>query len=669
MSSSPQIKYYDQKAEGASDLIEDFENLQMVLKQSFLFTEYGFNQIDNSSFNLLFEQITLTFLSPEKWRTMAPAEIVSQNDQNTPQIKICTGTEEDLMRYEDFITSNNLLTLCFPINEMQLLQLVRSLFSVERTLIQTAETRKTASETGSFIHSLLANIRSMNTTNESSQLFILILYYARRICHADAGGIYTIHQKPNELAKTARLHLFTIYSIRGLATNESVEFLLDDRTLIGKSSQSARSIHIADTAYQPVEIDAPTKKLIEQGSEQNLYRIKSVLAVPIFDIGNQMIGMIQLFNRKKKEFAVLDKPESFESQVTSFSERDIDGVEIIARQAGISLENALLREEKDKLFNNFVHAAVGAIEQRDPTTSGHSLRVARLTVSTAELINKITAGRFKNVNFDKQQLKEIEYASLLHDFGKIGVREEVLVKAKKLYPWQLDLIVERFNHARSSAERDYLRSVLNYLENPDKYPPGFDFSTLTKVRDSAQQELTRFLEFILKCNEPTVLEQSGFEMLKDIASMSFQEHGKRMRPLLTDSEIKALSISRGSLTQQEFNEIQSHVTHTLVFLEKIPWGSQFPSLSQIASKHHEKLDGTGYPLSCGETEIPIQTRMMTISDIFDALTASDRPYKKAVPVDKALQILEIEVKSGKCDRELFQIFVEAKIYESVLTGA
>ncbi|RZA12656.1 MAG: HD domain-containing protein, partial [Proteobacteria bacterium] len=148
--------------------------------------------------------------------------------------------------------------------------------------------------------------------------------------------------------------------------------------------------------------------------------------------------------------------------------------------------------------------------------------------------------------------------------------------------------------------------------------------------------------------------------------LTFRDARTRARPFLSDRELQALSVQRGSLTREEFAEIQSHVVHTYEFLKKIPWGRSFPNVPSIAGKHHEKLDGSGYPESELSQDIPTQTRIMTIADIFDALTASDRPYKKAVPVEKALDILEMEVKGQKIDKDLFDLFVESKVYNTVL---
>jgi hypothetical protein len=218
-------------------------------------------------------------------------------------------------------------------------------------------------------------------------------------------------------------------------------------------------------------------------------------------------------------------------------------------------------------------------------------------------------------------------------------------------------------------EIECLKKIVNFLQAPALFPMGASPTQFEEERDNKLRELEVYYQFIQKANEPTVLEQGGFERLKDIANFSFKDTRGSIRAFLEGDELRALSVSRGSLTSDEFAEIQSHVTHTYDFLRRIPWGKRLSNVPQIAAKHHEKLDGTGYPNSSESGEIPIQSRMMTIADIFDALTASDRPYKKAVPVDKALDILSMEVKSGKLDAELFKIFWESKLYTSVLPKA
>ena len=171
------------------------------------------------------------------------------------------------------------------------------------------------------------------------------------------------------------------------------------------------------------------------------------------------------------------------------------------------------------------------------------------------------------------------------------------------------------------------------------------------------------MKFILEANEPTILERGGFERVADIAARTYLDGGGELRPYLTPEEVAALQILRGSLTNEEREEIESHVVHTYHFLQQIPWGRMFRRIPEIAGAHHEKLDGSGYPRGLTGPHIPTPAKMMTISDIYDALTASDRPYKKAMPCDRALAILDSEVQKGRLDSELFRVFIEAQVYE------
>jgi len=312
------------------------------------------------------------------------------------------------------------------------------------------------------------------------------------------------------------------------------------------------------------------------------------------------------------------------------------------------------------LFEGFVHASVIAIESRDPTTSGHSQRVATLTVELARVVDRIDQGPLAPLKFGFDALKKIEYAGLLHDFGKVGVREKVLVKAKKLYDSDRQLILSRFDYIKKALEADHLRAL---SEAARASWPEREADLKARLH-----EIDRFVELILRANEPTVLPEGGFDALKELAARTYCTPGGEERPFLEPDELVALSIPRGSLTDVERIEIESHVTHTYNFLRKIPWGRLYGDIPMIAGSHHEKLDGSGYPRHLPARTIPVEAKMMTISDIFDALTASDRPYKKAMAADKALAIIESEVKAGKCDPELFRVFVEAQVFKRVLSG-
>ncbi|HEY2919638.1 MAG TPA: HD domain-containing phosphohydrolase, partial [Candidatus Binatia bacterium] len=262
----------------------------------------------------------------------------------------------------------------------------------------------------------------------------------------------------------------------------------------------------------------------------------------------------------------------------------------------------------------------------------------------------------------RTEMKEIRYASLLHDFGKVGVREEVLVKAKKLYPMQLDLVQQRFAYARKALEHEQSERKLAYLLEKGREDFLARQAVFQRELEEQLRELDEFFGFVVKCNEPTVLREGNFERLSELAARQFVDPEGYGYPLLTAQEVKLLSISKGNLDERERRQIESHVNHTMSFLRQIPWTREIKNIPTIASAHHEKLDGTGYPHNLSASEIPFQSKMMTISDIYDALSATDRPYKKAVRSDQALDILFDEAKQGLVDPKLLRLFREAEIY-------
>jgi hypothetical protein len=260
-------------------------------------------------------------------------------------------------------------------------------------------------------------------------------------------------------------------------------------------------------------------------------------------------------------------------------------------------------------------------------------------------------------------MRTIRYASLLHDFGKVGVREDVLIKAKKLYPAQLDLVRARFRLARRSREAESLEERLAFLlaHGRDAYLDRLPH--IEALLSERVCQLEQCLAAIEATNEPSLLGTEASNRLREIAAIEFVDVDGAHHPLLGEDEVRLLSIRKGSLSEAERVQIESHVLHTFQFLTQIPWTREISRIPAIAVGHHEKLNGTGYPNRLSAPDIPIQTRMMTISDIFDALSAADRPYKKAVPVERALDILGDAVKDGELDADLFALFTKARVYE------
>jgi HD-GYP domain-containing protein (c-di-GMP phosphodiesterase class II) len=311
-----------------------------------------------------------------------------------------------------------------------------------------------------------------------------------------------------------------------------------------------------------------------------------------------------------------------------------------------------------------VNAAVLAIEQRDPTTEGHSRRVADYTVGLAKMVDRVKDGPFRGLTFSREQLREIKYAGLLHDFGKVGVREKVLVKAKKLYGPDLELIRQRHAFVRRTLERDFWKQRVEFLE---KNGEGGYQAFIARIEADLQRELgelDKFLDMVIQSNEPSLLPAEHAKGLTDYAQRTYVNLEGQTQSLLTPDEVRFLTIPKGSLDESERLEIESHVTHTFNFLQQIPWTPELAEIPLIAFGHHEKLDGSGYPKRKRADEILPQTRMMTISDIYDALTAQDRPYKRAVPPTRALDIMSQEVTRGQLDKDLFKVFVDAKVYEN-----
>jgi 3',5'-cyclic-nucleotide phosphodiesterase len=382
--------------------------------------------------------------------------------------------------------------------------------------------------------------------------------------------------------------------------------------------------------------------------------------VPLFNKANDVVGVLQLVNRKLDDARQLRDGVDVAQLVRPFDEQDKMIALALAGQAGVAVENSMLHADIERLFEGFIKASVSAIEARDPTTAGHSFRVAEFTDRLAQAVDRADGAEFRDVRFNREQLREIRYAALLHDFGKVGVREDVLGKAKKLHPHQLDQVKQRFKYARLRVAWQAYRGLFDLFENGQIESEKFRErrKQLEQEITTEHQRLDRYLHTILRANEPTVLHASAPEDLKEILGYSIPDDDGHLS-LLHDFEFSGLSLPKGSLSQEERVEIESHVTHTFGFLSLIPWTRDLARLPEYAYAHHEKLDGSGYPRGLRQHDIPLQARMMTISDIYDALTAPDRPYKLAVPVERALAILETEAKAQKLDANLLKVFVDS----------
>ena len=506
---------------------------------------------------------------------------------------------------------------------------------------------------------LIEIAKAISTEREIDKLLDLILEKSRFITGADAGSFYVVEgDDPDPLRRTLRFKLTQNDSIAFDWREFSVP--VSARSMSGYVALHKSSLNIADV----YELPPKSPFGFDPSFDAKIgYRTKSMLCAPLFSRAGDVIGVIQLINKKRDVERKLRGPEDTLEMVVPFDERSEELLMTLASQAGIALENAILYAEISRMLEGFVRASVEAIEQRDPTTSGHSRRVADLTIGLARAVERSDKEAYRSVRWSKDDIRELEYASLLHDFGKIGVREEVLVKAKKLFAHEIENIRLRFDFAIRSAENDVLRRKLMMIERGG---PASELKLLDEELTVRRAEIESAFAAVLAANEPTVLKGGDFARIEAIAREAYTSMDGVARPMLSAEEVKCLSVARGSLTPSEIDEVRTHVTHTFEFLTQIPWGKQFRKVALIAGAHHERLNGTGYPNRLHADEIPLQSKMMSVSDIFDALTAADRPYKRAVPIERALDILHLEVKDQHIDPGLLEIFIEAKVWDSSL---
>jgi HD-GYP domain-containing protein (c-di-GMP phosphodiesterase class II) len=516
---------------------------------------------------------------------------------------------------------------------------------------------------------------ALSSVKDSDALQSLILSKARGITSADAGSLYLVVEDEQEALDDAGRPLLDadgnpiLTRVKVLAFNKAQNssnptdfkaFRMPlDAGIAGYVATTGAVVQHPDIYNLAADLSYSFNKDFDARTG---YRSKSMLAVPMINSDSDIVGVIQLINRKYRPDVKLGL-DNVESEVIPFSLEDRDLTLSFASQAAVALDNRRLIESIQTLFEGFVTASVQAIESRDPTTSGHSERVAALTVGLAQAVNSIEAGEMAAVHFDEDALRELRYAGLLHDFGKVGVREQVLIKAKKLYPWQADQIRSRFGVARAGLESRFLRRKLDYLL--DHGPDGAHraLAAIDRELEQALAELEESYQLVRQANEPSVMAGEGGCDVEVLAGLGYPAADGGQDLLVQPRELRKLRIARGSLDAEERAEIESHVTHTYKFLTKIPWTHDLRRVPEIAWAHHEKLDGSGYPNRLTVDEIPMQSKMMAIADIFDALTAWDRPYKKAVPTYKALQILLWETNEGHLDPQLLDVFVKKGIYK------
>lgn len=495
---------------------------------------------------------------------------------------------------------------------------------------------------------------ALSAERDLDRLLAMILSKARAICGADAGSLYLVEERPEGACLRFKLSQNDSFEL----DYQEFTIPLDRQSIAGYCGTTGESLRLADVYDLPADVPYCFSRSWDQDTG---YRTRSMLVVPMRNSHGEIRGVLQLINRKRRPELRLEQREQFDSEVVEFAPAQETLVESLASQAAVAVENNLLLRSISRIFEGILTGWVKAVEDRDPATAGHSHRVTAMTLALARAVTRETSGPYAEVGFTPQALEELRYAGLLHDIGKIYVRAEVFLKAKKLYTHHLAMIQERFDFVKRTIEAEYSQRKLQAVLAGDADREAA-FAALDAEQAHELELLDEYFETVLMANEPTVLDEDRFERLAQIAARTYHDVYGKTQHLLQSEELKLLNIRRGNLDEAERREIESHVAWSKRILERIPWSTPLRGIPDIAGAHHEKLDGSGYPEGLTADAIRLESRMMTIADIYDALTAADRPYKKAQPVDRALRILRFEEQDGHIDSELLRIFEAREVW-------
>lgn len=473
-----------------------------------------------------------------------------------------------------------------------------------------------------------------------------ILNEARLISNSDGGTLYLITNDDKKLSfeimQTESLQIKfggssdpvpeSIYPVK--LFNEDGSKNLNNVSAV--CALKSKTINIKD-AYDNNEYDFSGVKGFDK---KHNYHSKSFLNVPLKDHKNKVIGVLQLLNAKK------------DGKIISFSDDLVELVEALSSQASVALTNQLLIEEQKTLFRSFIKLVVDALDKKDPVTGGHCNRVPLISMMIAEYINSDTNDIYKDFSFSEDQMDELFVAAWLHDFGKVATPDHIMNKSTKLQGSydKIDHIKLRFEILKRDIELDIYKKQINKSDA--------DIDALNTKLNQVNEEF-KFLE----------QSNLGGEFMSDELQEKVREIAKHeisiddsTESILSDSDVDFLTISKGTLSEEDRKIMENHVSLSYELLDKLNYPDHLKEVPYIAGCHHEKLNGKGYPNGYTADQLPLQARIIAIADVFEGLTAPDRPYKKPYKLSKALGILKFMVKDNEIDPDLFKLMISKKLY-------
>lgn len=504
---------------------------------------------------------------------------------------------------------------------------------------------------------------ALSAERNLERLLEMIVDEARRFTHADAGTLYTVQTNATSSEPELRFDILqndTMKARQGGTSGNAITLPPVPMIKGGQPNKNNVSAYVANTGQTVNIADVYTAEGFDFSGTRKFdqitgYRTKSMLVAPMRNHENEIIGVLQLINAVDPDTR----------QTIPFSAEYEDLIKSLASQAAIAITNAMLIRELKELFESLIRLVAAAIDEKSPYTGGHITRVAGLSMKLAHAINDATEGTYKDVTFTDDELEELRIAAWLHDIGKITTPEYVVDKATKLETIfdRVHLVRQRFETIRRGMQMEaYDRKLWLALKGASA--PAI--AELEKELEGRLKELDEEKEFVVKANTPgEFLKDDVIERLKKIAAKTYKVDGKE-EPYLTEDELNNLSIRKGSLTVKERDIIQNHVSVTIKMLSQIPFPHKLSHVVEYAGAHHEKLNGTGYPNGWDANRLKVQSRILCLSDICEALTARDRPYKPAMPKERAFQILGFMVKDGDIDGDLLKLFLEKNVYDQFM---
>ena len=475
---------------------------------------------------------------------------------------------------------------------------------------------------------------ALSSERNLDSLLTLIVNEIIDFTDCDAASLYLREYNPDQLIFQAAKNL-TMEKRNPFSMGKFKAFpvALQKESIAGYTALTGEIVNIADCYNLPADTEY---KFNRSYDEMNNYRTVSILSVPMMATDGKVIGVIQLINKIGSEGTAVAFSVEYEKIIAS-----------LASQAAVAISNVRLLQQNKDLYKALVSSFSEAIEARSPHTAGHSKRVAYICLLIARELANATEGAYAGRKFTQEEIEELRIAALLHDVGKISVPEVVLEKANKLTDEQVDVIKLRFE------------CIKYHL---------YEAFVIPEERAEAIRLADEDLQFILAKNIPGFMKDDEQQRLKEIAAKKYLDFSGVEQNWLTEKEYYFLSVVKGNFTPEEYKVMQNHVVTTYDILKNVPFTEELENIPLFAGSHHEMLNGSGYPAHITAEKLPLQTRIMAVADIFEALTAADRPYKKAIPLEKSLDILRFEVKDGRLDPDLVNLFINNKIYEKYITA-